>query len=495
MKRLIIIVSILAVCVVFGLYWSGRNTLKEVVLTSPHNTAMYNKVDVTLEKPAPVYIEYTEAKTGKTFRTRISPADTLHSLDLLLLKANTEYTYRVVIDNLFKQKSKQLSFKTREQSPWLVNHWFNDKHPHDSSALGDGMILVCFGRLPGYMALIDNEGEVRWYWQIDDIGVRAASLTPRGTILAMLRPFVRDQVDDAPQTPAEIANEEHKKPMRRGAIGFAGGTGLAEISLTGEMLWRLDLDKVEKEKDYQVIHHDFWMDEENHIHTLYRPKMIADIPVNGKMERDTLGGDGIMVIDTLGNVLKTWSAWDVWDIKNDPYIDEYRYDRFHMNGLCFDKDGNYLVSNPIEDQIWKIDRQSGKLLWKFGRNGDFQMDTTAYFSFQHSPYITEQGDLMLFDNGLYDKRSGAKAFKLDEKNMTAETVINAPLPPDKYTSRMGNAYLLPNGNLLQTSSKTGSIMVTDREGKVLWESIMYYAPYRAVYVPVETWDNYFKEIK
>ena len=158
--------------------------------------------------------------------------------------------------------------------------------------------------------------------------------------------------------------------------------------------------------------------------------------------------------------MKTWSAWDVWDVANDPYIDEYRYDRFHMNGLCFDKDGNYLVSNPIEDQIWKIDRQSGKLLWKFGRNGDFKMDTTAYFSFQHAPYITEQGDLMLFDNGLYDKRSGAKAFKLDEKNFTAETVINAMLPPEKYTSRMGNAYLLPNGNLLQTSSKTGSHFMT-----------------------------------
>lgn len=114
-----------------------------------------------------------------------------------------------------------------------------------------------------------------------------------------------------------------------------------------------------------------------------------------KMVTDTLGGDGIMVIDTLGNVLETWSAWDVWNVANDPYIDEYRYDRFHMNGLCFDEDGNYLLSNPIEDQIWKIDRQSGELLWKFGRNGDFEMDTTAYFSFQHSPYITEYGDLML----------------------------------------------------------------------------------------------------
>ena len=125
------------------------------------------------------------------------------------------------------------------------------------------MILICFGRLPGYMALIDNEGEVRWVWQVDDIGVRAASITPRGTFLAMLRPFVKDVIDDYTMTPEQVRNDEHKKPMRRGSIGFAGGTGLAEVSLTGETMWRLDLDKIEKEKDYQVIHHDELMDKDH----------------------------------------------------------------------------------------------------------------------------------------------------------------------------------------------------------------------------------------
>lgn len=345
------------------------------------------------------------------------------------------------------------------------------------------------------MALLDNKGDMRWYWQVDDIGVRAASITPRGTILAMLRPFVKDFIDDEPMTPEEVRNEEHKKPMRRGSIGFAGGTGLAEISLTGETLWRLDLNKIEKEKEYQVIHHDIWMDDACHLYTMYRPKKVADVNIGGKMQRDTLGGDGILVLDTLGNVLKTWSAWDVWDIDKDPYITRYMYDRFHMNGFCFDKDSNYLVSVPIEDQIWKIDRNTGEILWKFGRGGDFKMDTTAYFSFQHTPYINPNGDLMLFDNGLYEMQSGALAFKLDEEKRTAETTLRAMLPKDKYTSRMGSAYLMPNGNILQCSSKTGTVLITDQSGKVLWESVLAYAPYRALYVPADLFKNYFTEIK
>lgn len=495
MKRFILALFVAVLVIGTGLYIKEKNTLLEVDVTSPHNKAMYNQVAVHLAKPAPVYVEYTEKDTGKSYRTRTSPADTLHHLDLILLKAHTEYTYRIVIDNMFKQKSKLLHFKTRQQSSWLVNRWVSERHPHDTTALSDGMVLVCFGRLPGYMALIDKEGEVRWYWQIDDIGVRAASLTPRGTFLAMLRPFVKDVVDDVPMTPDEVRGEEHKKPMRRGAMGFAGGTGIAEVSLTGNMLWRLDLDKVEKEKEYQVIHHDIIMDKANHIHTIYRPKKVAEIEVNGRTVTDTLGGDGILVIDSLGNIVRTWSAWDVWDLADDPYIEEYRYDRFHINGLCFDPDSNYLLSVPIEDQIWKIEASTGRLCWKFGREGDFRMDTAAYFSFQHTPYILDNGDLMLFDNGLYNQRSGAKAFRLDEGNKTAETVLNVPLPPDKYTSRMGSAYLLPNGNLLQTSSKTGSVMVTDPTGKILWECRLSYAPYRALYIPVETFRNYFTEIR
>ena len=282
MKRLIFVVGILLIIVVGFLYWKEKNQLLELTLTSPHNTAMYNQVEVKLEKEAPVYIEYWEKVSGRKFRTCVSSSKKDHRLDLLLLKADTEYEYQIVIDNLFHQKSKVLSFKTREQSPWLVNHWLKEERPHDPDALGDdGFILVCFGRLPGYMALLDNKGDMRWYWQIDDIGVRAASITPRGTILAMLRPFVKDFIDDEPMTPEEVRNEEHKKPMRRGSIGFAGGTGIAEVSLTGEMLRRLDMNKIHKEKEYQVIHHDLWMDDENHIYTMYRPKKVAEIEVNG----------------------------------------------------------------------------------------------------------------------------------------------------------------------------------------------------------------------
>ena len=494
-KTLIILGSIIIALggmVAYIGFQRSSNTIKELKLYFPKEIPVYGMVEVHLAKPAPVYVDYTEVATGKKFRTTTSPADTLHQICLMLLKADCEYTYQVVLDETFAHKTPALSFRTEKYPNYMQNHWFNESHPHDTTALGDGLIMTCNGRLPGNITMIDAEGNIRWRFQLNDIGIRHATLTPRGTILALLRPQIKDEVDDRPLTAEEAHAEEHKKPLRRGAIGFAGGTGLAEIDLQGNLLWRLDLNKVMEDKELQVIHHDAHMDKDGHIFTLYRPKTVATFKEDGKTVTDTISGDGILELDSLGNVLSKWSAWEHWDIEKDTMLSEYKYDRFHINGMCMDQKGNFLLSAPIEDQIWKVNRQTGEIEWRMGRNGDFQMNEEDYFSFQHTPYIMENGDLMLFDNGLWNEISGAKAFRLDEENKTAQTTIKAMLPAANYTARMGSAYLLPNGNLLQCSSKTGSVLITDLQGNILWQAVMYWAPYRATYVPIDSFSKYFK---
>ncbi len=488
-NKLILSGTVILIIIAAILLWNFTHnvTIKKIELTSPNNYAFQELVDIELNKPADVFINYWEKGSSEKFKTTTSKKDVHHSINLLLLKTNTTYEYQIVINRFLNSKSKIFSFHTREQSPWLKFNWVKKDLPHNAKAFGDGLIMLCYARTPGYIAMVNSKGDICWYWQIDDIGVRAATITPQGTILAMLRPPKKDIIDDKPKEHRKIL-EEIQKPMRRGKIGFAGGTGLVEIDLTGKTLWRLDLDKKE---DYKIIHHDIRMDKNHHIHTLFRSMLPYDMTnITGK-GLDTLGGDGIMVIDTTGKELWRWSAWDSWNIEADTFIDRFTYDRFHMNALNFDTDSNYLVSVAIEDQIWKINSKTGKLMWKLGRNGDFKMDSTSYFSFQHAVHINSEGDIMLFDNNLYIERSRALSFKIDTTSMTATTVINAPLPTSKYTSRMGNAYLLKNGNLLQVSSKTGSVMITNRVGKILWELDSPFVPYRAEYVPADIWNKYF----
>jgi len=484
-----ILIGIILVGIVSYRYYAHSISIDSIQLRSPNNSAVQEDIIVELNKEASVEVIYWKDGSSEKFRTIKTKKGLSHTINLLLLETSTTYKYQIVINRLINVYSNIYSFQTRKQSPWLERKWVDKERILDANALDNGLVLLCNARLPGYMAMIDGKGSVRWYWQIDDIGVRAATFTPRGTILALLRPPMKDVIDDTPKEVADILNES-KKPIRRGEMGFAGGTGIAEIDVSGKMLWRIDIDKATGGK-YKVIHHDVRMDKNGHIVTLIRNSKIVDMTPYGGAGIDTLGGDGILVMDTTGKEIWSWSIWDVWDISNDPYIKRFAYDRFHVNSLNFDTDGNYLVSVAVEDQVWKVNSKTGKIMWKLGKDGDFKMDTTLFFSFQHSVHINPRGELMVFDNSLWKKVSGGVSFKLDTLKMVANAKIKATLPPSKYTSRMGSAYMLPNGNLLQASSKTGSVMVTDQSGKILWELNSYFVPYRAEFVPATFWDNYF----
>lgn len=490
MKRVYILIIFLAV-VGAGVFMYVNNSVSitSIELSSPNNIAMNEAVKIVLDKEEQVYIRYWKEGSTEKMKTPLTVKAKEHDVRLLLLEPNSVYHYQVVVDKLVDVSSREMNFRTREQSPWLVHNWIKQELPHDGATLDGGMVMLCNARLPGYIAMVDGKGDVKWYWQIDDIGVRAATLTPRGTILAMLRPPVRDIIDDTPKQEADSLREM-EKPIRRGALGFAGGTAVAEIDLTGKMLWRINMDTVDGGK-HKVIHHDVRMDKSGNVVVLTRNQKVFDMAKVGGSGIDTLGGDGILVMDNKGKKIWEWDVWNEWDMEHDPQLKEFAYDRFHMNALNFDADSNYLVSVAIEDQIWKINKQTGKIMWKLGKNGNFKMDTSYNFSFQHSVHINPYGDLMVFDNSLWKKQSGAVSFKLDTTNWTATPRIHAMLPQDKYTSRMGSGYVLPNNKLLQCSSKTGAVMVTDQEGKVLWELHCYFVPYRAEYIPGSVWDRYF----
>ena len=172
-KIVIIIITLVLIVSAFVWYLSHSISIKSIQLTSPNNYAMEEEVNVSLDKKAAVYVEYWKDSSQAKYRTKLSEKGLNHSLILLLLEPNTSYHYRVIIDRLINISSEIFTFHTREQSPWLVHNWVKEENPHDASTLADGMVMLCNARLPGYIAMIDGKGAIRWYWQIDDIGVRA----------------------------------------------------------------------------------------------------------------------------------------------------------------------------------------------------------------------------------------------------------------------------------------------------------------------------------
>lgn len=513
-KSLSIIVLLIVVALVYGAwyYYMHSITIKSITLTSPYNSALLEDIKVELDKPARIFVRYWEKGSSQQLETPVTGKALSHVVHLVLLKPGTDYSYQVIIKKIIDAPSETLSFKTRRQSPWMVHNWIKEDKPHDASALGDGLVMLCYAGRPGYIALVDGTGMIRWYWQVDDIGVRVATLTPRGTILALLHPSQRDEINDIPDKDKIAELNKMNYPIRRGRIGYAGGTALAEIDLTGKTLWRLNLRDVKGLPD-SIIHHDLRMDEQHHIMTFFKDPRPYDLSSSGGLKNDTVWGDQLVKMDTTGKILWRWSSWKDWDFKNDAKLSTLSYDRFHFNAFYIDRAGNYLVSSALENQIWKINATTGSIMWKLGEGGNIKMDSSDYFYFQHDVNETPTGDIMIFDNGDFaplDTSSGGRvsftqmyaparsktsrvlSFKLDTTTMTAKTMTKIALPPAKFSSRMGSAYLLPNNNMLVTSSKTGTVMVLSHDGKIQWELDSYFIPYRAEYIADSVWGRYFK---
>ena len=159
-------------------------------------------------------------------------------------------------------------------------------------------------------------------------------------------------------------------------------------------------------------------------------------------------------IDENKNVIFEWRSWDHFQITDATHINllAHTIDYVHGNAIDLDADGNVLISSRHMDEITKIDRQTGDIIWRFGgKNNEFTfINDPIRFSYQHNIRLLSNGNYTLFDNGNYHDPSFSRAveYKLDQINKTAALVWQYRNSPDYYGFAMGNAQRLPNGNTI-----------------------------------------------
>lgn len=133
------------------------------------------------------------------------------------------------------------------------------------------------------------------------------------------------------------------------------------------------------------------------------------------------------------------------------------YDFFHINSIDVDTDGNLLVSGRHTWTVYKVDRHSGKILWRLnGKLSDFQMDPATTFAFQHHVRHHPGDRLTIFDDGAAENASGASnralrsrglEIHLDFAAMRAQLVHEYLPDPSFLASSQGSVQVLPNGNV------------------------------------------------
>lgn len=163
-----------------------------------------------------------------------------------------------------------------------------------------------------------------------------------------------------------------------------------------------------------------------------------------------------------GRVVFEWNSLDHIPVTNateDINLRAQNIDYIHVNDIAEDKDGNLLLSCRHLDEVVKIDRITGTVLWRMGgsksKGNQFtfvndDIDGFVGFSHQHSAHWLPNGNLIMFDNGelRQNKFSRAVEYHVDQQAMTVERVWQYRHVPDIFSSSQGSVQVLPNDNVL-----------------------------------------------
>lgn len=222
------------------------------------------------------------------------------------------------------------------------------------------------------------------------------------------------------------------------------------------------VDTFEMKNGYLAEIHDFLLLENGHSVMFTYDPQVVDMSgiVPGGDPSATVLGFILQELDADRNVVFEWSSWDhipITDAVDDLDLTSVFIDYVHGNAVDVDDDNNYLISFRHTDEIIKVSRETGEIMWRLNTFRDnlnsftFTNDTIQ-FSHQHDVRRLENGNISIFDNGNlhWGPYSRVVEYALDEENMTAELVWAYPPEPahTDFAFAMGGAHRLENGNTM-----------------------------------------------
>ena len=194
----------------------------------------------------------------------------------------------------------------------------------------------------------------------------------------------------------------------------------------------------------------------------YIPMDLSSVRPGGNPAATVIEGI-IQEIGFDGRLLFQWSSLEhipVDQTCDDTDLTQSVVDYIHINSVERDTDGNYLVSCRHTDEVIKISRLTGAVIWRLGGSASkgnqfrFLNDTTnGFFGFshQHSAVRSSRGTLLLFDNGNLKptpNQSRVVEYQLDETERTARRVWSHTPAIPMFAPSMGSVKELPSGNIL-----------------------------------------------
>ncbi len=183
--------------------------------------------------------------------------------------------------------------------------------------------------------------------------------------------------------------------------------------------------------------------------------------VKGGTRNDLVMDNVVQEVDIkTGKVLLDWHTADsiaptesYHAVPNDP---ELPYDYAHLNSVEVDSDGNLLVSARATHAVYRINRQTGKLMHRIGgKKSDYKMGRGSRTAWQHDARQINGTQISLYDNNAEERttpiskhQTRGVILNIDDEKKTV-TLARQIRHPDRVwqAASQGNMQVLPNGNV------------------------------------------------
>ena len=212
----------------------------------------------------------------------------------------------------------------------------------------------------------------------------------------------------------------------------------------------------------------------------YSPLVCTGVaPLDGCVEGATVFDGVVQEIDLATNQV----LWEWHSLDHVPLSDSYlslanpTLDYIHLNSVALDTDGNVLLSARNTSALYKVDRQTGGLIWTFGgRHTSFPNLVGAPTpgptpDFPHHLRTLGGGSYSFFDNGSQrQQRSRAHVVALNPATGTATITQSLEHDPPIFVGIQGNNQALPGGRRLVSWGNSGVATEYDASGNVIFDA-------------------------
>jgi Arylsulfotransferase (ASST) len=215
--------------------------------------------------------------------------------------------------------------------------------------------------------------------------------------------------------------------------------------------------------------------------TIYHRRPLDLTPVGGPAEGKIWDGIVQEIDIASGRVLFEWHSYPQVGIEESYARSPKRtlgtkalpYDYIHLNSIDVDSDGNLIVSGRNTHAIYKIDRRTGRVLWRLGgKRSDFALGPGVRFAWQHDARRQPDGTITIFDNGAapaVEKFSRVLVIRAQQGTRRATLARSYRHPKKLLAPFEGNAQFLDGGHVFVGWGGWPYATELDRRGKVLFD--------------------------